>query len=134
MYKAEDFIRLGIRATPSGNYIWLKALKATAAFYGWDQVFPTLMELKEQTTGTTWQYDVGRRGNKTSGGITYTICRAKTTQGTPKGLTNNFAMSSNAATKDLARVAKATQVDWHWMTTRYGERVPRRTWEETPTT
>lgn len=133
MYKNEDFIRLGIRVASGNRYIWLKALKSTAAFYGWDQMFPTLMELKEQTTGSRWMTDPGRRGWKTGGGVRYTICRSSSKQGSPKGLTNDFAMSGQASIRDLARVAKATQVDWHWMTNREGLRISRGTWEKTPT-
>ena len=134
VYKNEDFIKLGLRSTSAGRYVWLRCLKATAALYGWDQAFPTLQALRQETTGSRFRADPGRRGWKTSGGVSHVICRSPSTQGSPAGLTNAFAVSGNATTKDLALIAQSTQVDWHWMTCRYGERRSREQWEATPTT
>ena len=134
IYKNEDFIKLGIRVTSAGRYVWLRSLKATAALYGWDKTFPTLIALQQETTGSRFMPEPGRRGWKNSGGVRHTICRSPITQGTPKGLTNTFAVSGNATTKDLALIAKSTQVDWHWLTCKYGERRSREQWEATPST
>ena len=119
---------------PGNRYVWLKVLKATAALYGWDKAFPTLNALKQETTGSRFGADPGRRGWKTSGGVQHVICRSPSTQGSPAGLTNAFAVSGNATTKDLALIAKSTQVDWYWMTAKYGERRSREEWEATPST
>ena len=134
IYKNEDFIKLGLRVTSANRYVWLRCLKATAALYGWDKAFPTLIALKQQTTGSPFIQDMGRKGWKNSGGVRHTICRSPITQGTPKGFTNTFAVSGNATTKDIALIAQSTEVDWHWMTCRYGERRSREQWEATPTT
>lgn len=134
IYKNEDFVRLGLRVISGDRYVWLKALKATAALYGWDQAFPTLQALRQETTGSRFRADPGRRGWKTSGGVSHVICRSPSTQGSPAGLTNAFAVSGNATTKDLALIAKSTEVDWYWMTAKYGERRSREQWEATPST
>ena len=127
-------MKLGLRAISGDRYVWLRCLKATAAFYGWDKKFPTLIALKQQTTGSRFIPDPGRRGWKNSGGVSHVICRSPSTQGSPAGLTNAFAVSGNATTKDLALIAKSTQVDWYWMTAKYGERRSREEWEATPST
>ena len=133
MYQKEEFIKLGIRAKPGGRYVWLNALKATASYYGWDRVFPTLLELKQQTTGSQYLTDPGRRVGNYKPGYSVVICRGKSTAGWPKGLTNRFTVSANASMKDLALIAQSTQVDWEWMTGHFGERKRRSWWDEAPT-
>ena len=130
MYKNADFVKLGLRVTNQGSYIWLNALKATAAYYGWDEAFPTLAELRQQDTGSLFVSDPGRRGWKTGGGREIRISRSSKTHGWPAGLTNAFRVSSDATVRDLAEIAKATEVDWEWMTGFNGARRSRGWWLE----
>ena len=129
--RAADFEKFGIRVTRDKRYVWMRCLKATAAFYGWDKAFPRLVDLKKQTTGSRFLHDTGRRGLYAPGGVQHVICRSPIKQGSPRGLTNAFVVSSNATNQDLALIAKSTQVDWHWMTGKFGERLDRGWWEET---
>ena len=134
IYKNEDFIKLGIRVTKGKRFIWLSTLKETAAFYGWDKAFPTLQELKQQTAGTPYVHDVGRKGWKNGGGVQLRISRSDSTQGWPKGLTNSFRVSKQATMKDIALIAERTAVDYAWITCLYGGRRPRAWWEEASST
>ncbi len=133
MYKNEDFVRLGIRTTSDGRYIWMSCLKATAEFYGWANTFPTLLELKTQTTGSPFTQDTGRRGYKNGGGQVITICRNPSTHSFPRGQTNSFRVSKQATQKDIRLIAKTTEIDWAWMSTPKTGRRPRSWWEKTPT-
>ena len=128
MYKNSDFVRLGIRNHSGDRYIWMNCLKATADFYGWSEAFPTLLELKTQTTGREFVRDVGRRGWKSSGGQVVTICRSPITQGFPRGKTNSFRVSKWASQRDLQLIAQSAQVDWEWMSTAKSGRRPRSWW------
>lgn len=134
MYKDDDFTTLGLRVTKSGRFIWLRALKETAAFYGWDKAFPTLIKLKQETTGGGAIMDPGRRVGTFKGGRRHLICRDKSTAGWSKGLTNAFCVSGDATTRDLMAIAKATEVDWEWMTAKFGERRPKWRWMQTSPT
>ena len=133
MYKNDDFIRLGIRVRGEGRYIWMNCLKATAEFYGWSNAFPTLLELKTQTTGSSFQRDTGRRGWKNGGGQVVTICRNPSTHSFPRGQTNSFRVSRAATQKDLRLIAEAVEIDWAWMSTPKLGRMPRSWWEKTST-
>ena len=133
MYKNEEFQKYGLRVTKDRRYVWMRCLKATAAYYGWDKAFPTLIDLKTQTTGSRFLHDMGRKGGGAQGGIQHVICRSPVKQGSPKGMTNAFTVSSNATTQDLALIAQSTQVDWEWMTGKFGERLDRGWWEQAAT-
>ena len=101
MYKNSDFVRLGLRVRKGNRYVWMNCLKTTADFYGWSEAFPTLLELKTQSTGSPFFYDMGRRGWKSGGGQVVTICRSP-----------------------------STQVDWEWMQTVKTGRRPRSWWQK----
>ena len=128
MYKDSDFVKLGLRVKPGPKYIWLSCLKSTADFYGWSEAFPTLFDLKMATTGGPVIQDPGRKGWKSGGGKEVRICRSPSTVGWPAGMTNAFRVSSDAALADLAAIAEATTVDWHWMTCFHGGRRPKQWW------
>ena len=134
IYKNEDFIRLAIRETNDKRIIWLNTLKATAAYYGWDQAFPTVMAFKKQTSGSPYAFDTGRRGWTNSGGVQLRISRAESRQGWPAGMTNSFRVSKKATLKDIALVAERTAVDFAWITCPHGGRRPREWWEEAAST
>lgn len=133
MYKNEDFVRLGVRAAKGNRYIWMNCLKATAELYGWANAFPTLLQLKTQTTGSTLVTDTGRRGWKNGGGQTLTICRNPSTHGFPRGQTNSFRVSSLATQKDIRLIAEAVEIDWQWLSTPKTGRRPRSWWQQTST-
>ena len=134
MYKNEDFIQLVIREKPRKRYVWLKCLKATAALYGWDKNFKTLIATKTEASTNGWIHCPGRKGWKNGGGTIHRISQSETTSGWPKGTTHTFRLSKDATTKDLARVAQATEIDWHWITTVYGERLKREWLDQAPVT
>ena len=130
MYKNSDFVRLGLRVRKGNRYVWMNCLKATADFYGWSEAFPTLLELKTQSTGSPFFYDMGRRGWTSGGGQVVTICRSPSTQGFPRGKTNSFRVSRGASQRDLHLIAQSTQVDWEWMQTVKTGRRPRSWWQK----
>lgn len=132
MYKNEDFIQLALRRKSKGDHVWLKCLKATAALYGWDQAFPTVVAARVAASPNGRFYDSGRRGWSSGGGKVYRISRSPKTQGYPAGTTNTFRLSSDANLTDLANVAKATQVDWHWICMPNGGRWPRERFNQAP--
>ena len=134
IYKNEDFTRLAIRRLKTGKYVWLSALKATAALYGWDKAFPTVIEAKRAASPDGYIKSPGRRGWKNGGGKTYRISRSPKTQGYPPGLTNTFRLSNDATRLDLAQVANSTQVDWHWIALPRGGRWTRERFEQASST
>ncbi len=131
MYKNEDFTQLVVRRRPGGRYVWLKCLKATAAFYGWDKAFPTVLEAKSDDSPDGYIPSPSRKGWNSGGGVEHRISRSPSTTGWPAGKTNSFRLSRDANFKDLAEVAKATEGDWEWITCRHGGRRKREDFADT---
>ena len=130
LYKNDDFTQLAIRQLPRGEWVRLIALKATANFYGWAEVFPTWNQARALTNdGTTRRpaYTIRPRRYR---GVRHFICRdLNTTQGFPARLTNCFRVTNNATAQDLVAIAQATQIDYGWMTAKYGERRKKACWD-----
>lgn len=122
MYKNEDFCQLVIRKKQDGRYIWLKCLKATAELYGWDKAFTPLIEQQFKDSPDGYIRCPSKRGWTSGGGKEHRISRSPKTSGWPAGLTNTFRLSSDATLVDLAEVAKATEIDWEWVTCDNGGR------------
>lgn len=134
MYKNADYIQLVIRTTPGGRMVWLKCLKETAAFYGWDKAFPTINQAREAASIGGLFSDPGRRGWKNGGGEQHRICRSPLRAGLPAGQTNAFRVSLSASNNDLRAIARATTAEWHWMSCKNGGRKTREQWLEESTT
>ena len=43
-------------------------------------------------------------------------------------MTNQFKVSRSCTKFDLAELAYLTDVDWHWMSSPFGERISRERW------
>ena len=125
MYKNDDFTQLMIRRRPGGRYVWLKCLKETAALYGWDKTFPTLTKAKSDDSPDGYITMPAAKGWISGGGVEHRISRSPSTTGWPAGQTNSFRLSKDANFQDLAEVAKATDIDWEWITCRHGGRRKR---------
>lgn len=134
IYKNEDFIQLALRRRGNGSHIWLKCLKATAALYGWDKAFPTVIEARAAASPDGAFRCPSRRGWTSGGGKVYRISQSPKTQGYPPGMTHTFRLSSNATGVDLANVAKAIQIDWHWICMPSGGRWTKQRFEQPTST
>ena len=130
LYKHSDYTQLTLRVTPQGRIIWLKTLKSTASLYGWDKAFPTVIDTKASASEQGHFADPGRKGWTSGGGHQYRISRSPKSQGWPAGMTNSFRVCKQAANYDLVAIAKATTIDWAWMTCKYGGRRTKGWWLE----
>ena len=122
--------RLKIRETKSGNVICLLARKETAEFYGWTNHFEKHIPgyYKDETSGVEYmnQLQLGRK--KARFGRSIVISRHLSKHSRQRTYTNQFRVSGEATIADLAKIAKFTDIDWHWMETPSGERRSREKW------
>ena len=109
VYKLDDFCELAVRRIAFSNWVRLIALKTTADFYGWTEVFPTLNDAKRV------DYPDGLMQ-----------------QGFPVRLTNRFRVTNNAGVVDLATIAQATQIPFSWMTDKSNTRLCAEHWLSYP--
>ena len=129
MYRTDEFVHLAIRRISKGNWVQLMCLKATADFYGWTRVFPSLIDAKSVDYPDGFMPMPGKLNGRNYRGKKLRICRKKGPHsGNPAGLTNAFRVSNNASRYDLTAIAQAVTVDFGWMSSLYGERVAREEW------
>ena len=132
MYTAEDYVKLLIRRPTKGPDRWLRALRATADYYGWTEEFEVWSpKLVETSGGYQLCRDPGRRGfHHSEGGRRHRISRHPSLHGNPAGFVNAFVVSRACNLTDLAELAQFTKGDWHWMTNPVGERITRARWSK----
>lgn len=105
-------------------------LKATADFYGWSKVFPDWNRARAEANDSRIRRAAHGIDVRRYRGIRHFICRdLNTTQGFPAGLTNCFRTTTNTTARDLVAIAQATQIDYGWMTAKYGERRKKACWD-----
>ncbi len=127
-----EFVKLVIYRDSPKSCRWIRALRTTADYYGWTKEFEEWgPQVAYVENGRSFAYAPNfiSRG-KPSGGTRIRICRSKSTQGHPAGLTNQFTISARIRMIDLAELANFTQVDWHWMEDRTGRRVSKEHWAD----
>ncbi len=129
---SKDFVRLAIREHKPGQFACLIALRATVLYYGWDQTFPQWCgketgKYPPGTIITSPAFKFAMRGTRRK----IVICRSDSRQSTPAGLTNQFRVTSECTFRDLINIAHATKVDFGWMTTFHGKRIPSECWLKT---
>lgn len=127
----DPYIKLQIGLSTTKRSKWVVALKTTADYYGWTEAFPVWAPQGGFTVGDRYyhQHPGKRGGNRLCGGNRHRICRARTTAGYPRGMTNAFRLSSSCATVDIAELAHFTKGDWCWIEGLHGERISRERWE-----
>ena len=110
---------------------WLIALRTTADYYGWTEQFPTwtLRPAPGEPPGSRFSMRPGRGEMFCERGRRLRICRSRSRDGYPKGMTNAFKVSRNCGLFDLSEVAHFAQGDWHWMSSPRGGRIGRDRWE-----
>ena len=125
-----ELVRLLIRRTKSGRPICLQARKETAEFYGWTNHFPSGAPgyRKDEATGVEYCSAPTLKRSRTRFGIPLQISRKSSKHSHNKTYANYFRVSGEATIADIAKVAKFTDVDWHWMETPSGERRSREKW------
>ena len=105
-------------------------LKETAERYGWDRVFPRLIDAKGVDYPGNIRPMPFRITARQYRGTRLRICRSKTTTtAQPAGLTNSFRVSNNATEMDLYALAQAVAIDYGWMTTKGGHRRRKADWD-----
>jgi len=67
-----------------------------------------------------------RHGHR--GGRPLRISRHPSKSGHQPGMCNAIRVAKEASNADLALIAAAIPVEWHWMTNRHGERIDRAVW------
>lgn len=124
-----SYVELAIRKGRGDSWIKLMCVKATADFYGWSAVFPSVTEAKAVESGGLLINPVLTNHYRGHRGKRLRICRAKgSKQGNPAGLTNAFRVTNNATNFDLYAIAQAVSVDYGWMEGQYGYRRSRDEW------
>ena len=125
-----QYVKLLLSRPDSGRDRWLIALRATADHYGWTRHFEPWSPKPVATDGKyVFITDPGRRSEMfCESGMRLRICRSPKTGGNPAGLTNQFKVSRSCTLFDISEVAYLTDVNWHWMTGPFGERITRDRW------
>jgi hypothetical protein len=128
-YRKEEFVSLVVRTKADGDPIVLKALRPTAEFYGWTEAFEPYRPRPVQGNRYTL-IPHGRPGpwSPHFGGRRLSICRSKSKHSRPRGLINVFRISTDGSNRDLAAIAAATKVEWHWMQDTKWRRIDREQW------
>jgi hypothetical protein len=133
VYKLDDFIELAIRRIAFANWVRLIALKTTADFYGWTEVFPRLNEAKRVDYPDGLMQHPGRKNLRRFRAHPLVISRHEGGKhGYPVRLTNRFRVTNNAAELDLATIAQGTQIPFSWMTNKRGTRLCAEHWLSYP--
>ena len=130
-YFADDYQTLVIRREGNGNQVWIKGLKATFSYFGWDRLYDPWESGRPGPDGQTRVAYYGRScGSGRSGGQRIRICRGLRQQGHPKGLTNCFRIHSHISNRDLAELAHFAGPEVGWMEAKCGRRLLWDEWEQ----
>lgn len=117
----------------------LNVKRETAEYFGWDKAFPEFHERRERDEQgnmpmafRSWQQkDPGGQGGKR-----LRICRAKSKNGWPAGMTNCFRIQGNVTNAMLHQMAEVAGEKFEWMEKKNGKKVSREDWlrneEENP--
>ena len=126
-----EYVRLTIHRPEGKRAKCVIALRSIAEFYGWTKEFePWTPPVAYSDAHYDYVVCQGRSSNPMfHAGRRHHICRADDLNGFPKGMTNSFKLTRNCGLLDVAELAHFTTVDWHWMTSPYGERIRRDQWE-----
>ena len=131
VYRNDEYSALRIKKDSGGNDVWIKGLRSTFAFYGWDQHYDEMRPDVPTPSGAycigsfTKGAAMGRRG-----GRRIRICRGLRQQGNPAGLTNCFRIHSHITNADLAELAHFAGPQVGWMESKFGARIPWELWED----
>jgi hypothetical protein len=133
VYRLDDFTQLAVRRISRSNWVRLIALKATADFYGWTEVFPSFNDAQRVDYPEGFRPMPNKLNLRRFRAHPLVICRTDVTkQGFPVRLTNRFRVTNNAAVVDLATIAQATQIPFGWMTDKSGTRLCQEHWMTYP--
>lgn len=125
-----SYVELAIRQGKGRGWVKLMCVKATADFYGWSAVFPSVVEAQLAVSGGLLCNPVLKGEGRHHRGKRLRICRAKgSKQGNPAGLTNAFRVTNNATNFDLYAIAQAVSIDYGWMEGQYGYRRSKAEWD-----
>ena len=131
-YSSGDFVKLTLFRDSAGRARWVRALRATADYYGWSEEFEIWRPNGVfEADGKSFMHipAVSTRG-AAFGGRHLRICRSESRRGNPARLTNRITVSNSCRAIDLAELAHFTKGDWHWMESPGGQRITRDRWEE----
>ena len=130
MYRNIDFTTLAIRRLQRSNWVKMLVLKATADFYGWSKVFPTIEEAERVDYPDGIRLFPSRIDPRNFKGKGIFVCRKKGDKHSfPAGLTNRFRVTNNIRLLDLVAIAQAIQVDYGWLEGLNGHRVSKEHWD-----
>ena len=127
-WPTDTTIRLAIRQKSQDRFVSLLAPRATVEYYGWDKVFPVWRgKYTNQTPTRRSHLWPDRRAFKLGGRRRLVISSIECRQGTPKGCTRQFRVTTDASLEDLINIAQAADRKFGWMTDFSGKRIR---WEE----
>ena len=130
MYRSIDFTTLAIRRLRKSLWVKMLVLKATADFYGWSSVFPTIEDAETIDYPDGIRPFPSRLDPRNFKGRGIFVCRQKGDKhGFPVGLTNRFRVTNTATKLDLVAIAQAIQVDYGWLEGLNGHRVSKEEWD-----
>jgi len=125
----ETYVRLILWTYPSGQYQWLKCLRATADFYGWLDAYEEDPEDQGLWGPNGRPYiSYPKKVAAWKGGLPLRICRTNNRCGNPRGMTNQFRVSRGTSNAMLADLARVTRVRFGWMEDMRGKRRSYRRW------
>ncbi len=127
---ARNFLKLDLGG-PEGARGSIAVLKETAEFFGWDKAFPEFHERRAAAgagnVGMLWGKNLEKYpGSK--GGKRLRICRAKSKNGWPAGMTHCFRIVGNVTNAQLVDLAAVAGEKFEWMSKKNGEKISREDW------
>lgn len=124
------FVRLLVHRPERGQDTSICMQRTNAKAFGFMDAFPiwTPRPLGPDRPGLvqTPSSGVGRNGRQ--GGKRLAISRSPSKEGWPAGMTHCFRVIGPAGKLQLAKVAAAIQIDWHWMETQSHKRLDKECW------
>lgn len=128
---AGEFIKLTIFRDSAGRARWVRALRATADYYGWLDHFEVWTP---NIKGQSGQYKIHTCPTRQTrygahGGTSCMICRKTSVDEMHAGTRNRFRMANSCRLIDYAELAHFSKGEWHWMSGPTGERISRDRWE-----
>lgn len=123
-----EFLTLVLKTEGNGNQVWIKGVKETLEYYGWDKHYDVWLP-KGLREGRRVSFS-NRFGRKfgSYGGQSLRVSRSASKQGHEAGKTNVIRIHSHVTNKDLAELVALAAHPISWMENKVYRRVPHDEW------
>ena len=123
-----EFLTLVVRTQSDGNQIWIKGLKQTFEYFGWDKHYDEWQSKGEREGGRVYFSSRTRPNFGSYGGQPLRVSRSDTTTGHEAGKTNLIRIHSKVTNRDLAELVALAAKPISWMESKNYKRVKRAEW------